>query len=165
MAPLHRASNDQAERRAGAKRIAGHHSLHTFDPPCSRGPLPRDRSSRLLDCRAPSAPKLTLNSTTELTPGGWWFAKTEPPSCCRCSTEAAHDCANADAPCAAAAAPNRTLGVRATDARCIRTFTPDAEGRDRSDRHSGAAGESTNHSSSAIKVNLTMRLSDAGLRR
>jgi hypothetical protein len=28
-------SNDKAERRAAAGRIAGHNSLCTFDPPCS----------------------------------------------------------------------------------------------------------------------------------
>jgi hypothetical protein len=52
---LIKGSNDKAERRAVAKLIVGHYSLCAFDSPCSHYSLPRDRSSRMLDCRATPA--------------------------------------------------------------------------------------------------------------
>src|ERR1700722_17449348 len=71
-------SNDQVERRAVAKPIAGHQSLCASDPPCPQCPLPRDRSNLSLDCRATPVPKLPLRSTAELTLWVWWSAKTQP---------------------------------------------------------------------------------------
>jgi len=75
----HISSNDQAERRAGAKRMTGRKLLCSSDPPCSYQPLPRDRSSRWLDCRATPAPKLPPNGAAELNPAFGSSPGSNPP--------------------------------------------------------------------------------------
>ena len=62
------APNDEAERRAAAKELFDHQLLRSSDPPCSHQPLPRDRSSRLLDCLTAPAPELPRNDSVEVNP-------------------------------------------------------------------------------------------------
>ena len=84
----------------------------------------------------------------------------------RRTTEAAQYCAHANEPCEAAAAPDQdpwgsVLPTPLVSERSPPMLRAAIEGI----AYSSVAGESSINSNSAIKVNLTMRLSDAGLRR
>ena len=58
----------KVERHAAASAPVDSNSSFAFDPPCPHSPPPRDRSNRLLDCRAMPASQLPVNNTDELTP-------------------------------------------------------------------------------------------------
>jgi hypothetical protein len=121
--------NDEVERHAVARQIVGHHSWYAFDPPCSQYRLPRDRSNRMLDCRATIASKLPLNSADELNlergrPQRLGHQIHHPRR-----TERAEYCAAHQERCAEARPRSAPLCVRATEPTDISTPTHDAAGR------------------------------------
>ena len=69
-------------------------------PPWLTEDATRDRSNRLLDCRAAPAPKLPLNSAVELTPSLALCKLPTPSTLHHRSTETVQYCADTNEPCA-----------------------------------------------------------------